>query len=384
MNVASDDIDDELVPTRRIDPRLVGTAGLAALSSLALTWVVFERLAPFSGTLGFWLAWYVVFLAMSAALAFIDLGPVAARDRVATIVITSGGIGVVVPLVVVLGYVVIKGWTALTPQFFVEDQSRVGPLSGQDVGGAGHAIVGTLQQVGIAMLISVPLGLATAVYLNEVKGRIAHLTRTVVDAMSSVPSIVAGLFIYAAIIRTGIYTPEPNGQNGFMAGLALTVLMLPTTTRTAEVVLRLVPGGLREAGLALGATDWKTVRHVVLPTARSGLVTATILGIARVVGETAPLLLTVGGNPQFNWNPLNGKQEALPLLVYKLRLFPQETQINRMWTGAFVLLIVVLVLFTIARRIGSRPPGGHRRNSRTPRISRPSRPTGHQRKDALA
>ena len=132
--------------------------------------------------------------------------------------------------------------------------------------------------------------------------------------------------------------------------------MLPTVTRTSEVVLRLVPGGLREASLALGGGEWATVRRITLPTARAGLLTAVILGVARVVGETAPLILTSLGNTSFNGDPFKGKQDALPLFVYRLIRFPQTASIQRAWTGAFVLLGLVLMLFVIARIIGGRGP----------------------------
>ena len=138
-------------------------------------------------------------------------------------------------------------------------------------------------------------------------------------------------------------------QTGLAAALSLAVLMLPTVTRTAEVVLRLVPGGLREASLALGGGEWATVRRIMLPTARAGLLTAVILGIARIVGETAPLLLTALGNTSYNADPFHGKQDALPLFVYRLVRFPQAAAIQRAWTGALVLLMLVLVLFVIAR-----------------------------------
>ena len=157
-----------------------------------------------------------------------------------------------------------------------QDQSHVGPLDSATKGGASHAIVGTLEQVGIATLISVPLGFATAVFLNEVGGALARPVRMLVDAMSAIPSIVAGLFIYTALIQSGYLQ-----QTGIAAALALSVLMLPTVTRTAEVVLRLVPGGLREASLALGAPEWRTTGQVdAADRAAPGLITAVILGVA--------------------------------------------------------------------------------------------------------
>ena len=164
--------------------------------------------------------------------------------------------------------------------------------------GISDAIIGTLEQVGIAALIGVPLAIATAVFLNEVGGRGVKLVRTVVTAMSGTPAVVAGIFIYSIFILTHVL-----GYSGFAASLALMVILLPSVTRVVEEVLRVVPGGLREASLALGAPQWRTVWSVVLPTARSGVVTAVLLGVARIVGETAPLLFTAFGSQVINSNP---------------------------------------------------------------------------------
>ena len=339
------------ISMRRVDMVDVVVQAGAAVSGLALTFLVMERLTPMSGALGFVLIWYAAFLGISW-FAVRDLhGATRAKDHVVRVLVWTGGLAAFVPLLLVVMYVVSKGITALRPQFFTEDQRYVGALSESTEGGGAHAIVGTLQQVGIATLVSVPLGVATAVYLNEVKGCLARPLRMVVDAMSAVPSIVAGLFIYAAwILALG------NQQSGLAGALALSVLFLPTVTRTSEVVLRLVPGGLREASLALGGTEWRTTLRVVLPTSRSGLVTAVILGVARVIGETAPLILTIGGAFVMNGNPLSGKQDALPYFVFRLIRFPQEAQVQRAWTGALVLLLLVLVLFVVARAIGGRGP----------------------------
>jgi phosphate transport system permease protein len=338
------------VRLRRFHPDdLTATCG-AGVSAFCAVWLVYERFTPLSGGLGFWLSWYVVFLALYWLIVRGRDGRMAATDRLATVVLTTAGLGLLVPLVLIVGYTVYKGWTALRPAFFVKDLRYTGSLSKATDGGGLHAIVGTLEQVGLAVLISVPLGVTTAVFLNEVGGRLARPVRLIVDTMSAIPSIVAGLFIYAVIVLT-------LGQNGFAGALALAVLMLPTVTRTAEVVLRLVPGGLREASLALGASEWRTVHDVVLPTSRSGLVTAVILGVARAIGETAPLLLTIGGAYVVNANPFHGKQDALPYFVYRLIKFPQTAQVQRAWTGALVLLALVLVLFVAARIVGGRKPG---------------------------
>lgn len=341
----------ERIRVRKVEPDQVIIVAGSAVSMLALTWLIYGRLLPLTGTLGFVVVWYALFLTANAFLTAQVYDRVRARDQIARVVVWSGGLLVIGALSIVVIYTLTRGIGALRPRFFLEDQRFVGALSDATEGGGGHAIVGTLQQVGLAMLISVPLGILTAIYLNEVKGRLARPLRMVTDAMSAVPSIVAGLFIYATwILALG------NEASGFAGALALSVLFLPTVTRTAEVVLRLVPGGLREASYALGGNEWETTSRVVVPTARSGLATAVILGMARVIGETAPLILTIGGAFVLNTNPFSGKQDALPYFVYRLVRFPQEAQIARAWTGALVLLLLVLVLFVIARAIGGRGP----------------------------
>lgn len=343
----------------------------SALTSVSLCWFFLQFVFAYQGALGFWVIAYLVFVAISFFSCRRIFGRIASQDLMARILVWSGALVVIVPLVLVVVYVVGQGYHSLRASFFLEDQRYVGALSDATEGGGAHAIIGTLEQVGIAALISIPLGILSAVYLNEVKGRFSRPLRTLTDAMSAIPSIVAGLFIYAAwILALG------NQQSGFAGSLALSVLFLPTVTRTSEVVLRLVPGGLREASLALGGTEWKTTRNVVLPTSRSGLVTAVILGVARVIGETAPLILTIGGAFVIEANPFSGKQDALPFFVYRLIRFPQESQIARAWTGALVLLIIVLVLFVVARYIGGRGVVSGKARSRKFRLRPTSIPKG--------
>ena len=347
----AESVSDERIRIKSVESLDVIVLFGSAISGFALSQLLYETFLPLSGALGYVIVWYLLFLAISWLSVRELRGSVRAKDHLVRVLVWTGASIAIVPLVLIVAYVIGKGYHALRPQFFTEDQRYVGALSDSTEGGGAHAIVGTIQQVGIASLIAVPLGITTAVYLNEVKGRLAKPLRTVVDAMSAVPSIVAGLFIYAAwILALG------NQQTGLAGSLALSVLFLPTVTRTAEVVLRLVPGGLREASLALGGTEWRTTSRVVLPTSRSGLVTAVVLGVARVIGETAPLILTVGGAFIMNWNPVSGKQDSLPFFVFRLIRFPQEAQIARAWTGALVLLILVLILFVIARAIGGRGP----------------------------
>ena len=331
----------------RIDRDSLVFGLFAAAVSVPVVALVFW-LTPLDGLVGWVLCAYGLFVAIYWQLTKRAVGGLRATDRVATVVMTTLGLGVVVPLCLIIGYVTLKGIRGLNSGFFTETMATVSPLDPADAGGAEHAILGTLWQVGLATLISVPLGVLSAVYLNEVGGRMAKTVRFFVDSMSGVPSIVAGLFIYTIwVVELG------KGFSGLAAAFALSVLMLPTVTRTAEEMLRLVPGGLRESSLALGASEWRTVWRVVLPSAKTGLVTAVILGIARVAGETAPLLMTAFGNDSVNTNPMQGPMSALPLFVYKQIRAPEANQIARAWTGALVLILLVLLLFVIARAIAA-------------------------------
>ena len=187
----------------------------------------------------------------------------------------------------------------------------VGPRDPFTKGGIKHAIIGSLIEIGIAVAITLPLGVGTAVFMTEVGGKFARIVRTVVEAMTALPSIVAGLFIYTVwIIALG----QP--RSGFAAALAISVMMLPIIARASDVVLRVVPGGLREASLALGASRWRTVWHVVLPTARPGLATALILGVARGIGETSPVLLTSGAAPSLVDRPGQRRLDELAAALH--------------------------------------------------------------------
>jgi phosphate transport system permease protein len=220
------------------------------------------------------------------------------------------------------------------------------------VGGISHAIVGTLIMMTISLIITVPLSMACAVFLNETSGRATSLVRTVVTAMTALPSILAGLFVFATwILILGF------PRSGLAASIATSIMMLPIIIRAADVVLRLVPGNLREAAAALGAPQWRTVWHVVLPTARSGLTTAVILGVARGIGETAPVLLTAGFTSTMNLNPQANPMVSLPLAAFQFVRSPQPTLVARGFATAAVLMILVLILFTVARILGGRPVG---------------------------
>lgn len=321
----------------------------SAAAAVALTWLVFARLMPLEGAFGAAVVAYLTFLLVYRAVVRQQHGKLAATDRVVSAVVWSVGGLVVALLVLVVGYVIVRGLPSLRPSFFTETLATTGALDEATDGGGLHSIVGTFQQVGLALVISLPVALVTAVYLNEVGGRLAGPVRFVIDALSGIPSIVAGLFIYAVWI-----VPTGWGYSGWAAALSLSIIMLPTICRTALEMLRLVPDGLREAALALGAPKWAVTWKVVLPTARSGLVTAVILGVARAVGETAPVLLTAFGASVLNANPFAAPQDNLPLFVWKQIASFKDSQQERAWVGALVLIVLVLAAFTLARVIGNR------------------------------
>ncbi|MFJ3721182.1 phosphate ABC transporter permease PstA [Streptomyces sp. NPDC090045] len=325
----------------------------AAAAALGLTSLLFGRVLPFDGPLGFTVVLYLAFMALYAVLVSLDENGSAVRARLAQAFVHGIAALLLAALLLVVGYAIVRGREALTHlNFFTEDMSGTGPLDPLTQGGALHAIVGTLEQIGIALAVTVPLGLACAVFLNEVPGRYARFVRTIVEAMTALPSIVAGLFVYATwILLLG------NDKSGLAAALALSVMMLPIVIRASDVVIRLVPGSLKEASYALGAGQWRTVWTVVLPTARSGLTTAVILGTARGIGETSPVLLTSGIAAGLNVNPVEGPQMSLPLATFSLVGYPDKTMIARGFGCAALLMALVLLLFVLARVIGGRAPG---------------------------
>ncbi|GAA1757805.1 phosphate ABC transporter permease PstA [Agromyces humatus] len=346
----------EIGPRRRIrSARLDDRFALlgAAAGAMAIAILLFGWIAPLSGVVGFVVVAFLAFVAIYALLVNTTSDGREMVDRVMTLVLASAGVVLFSALLFVVTFTLLRGLPALMNlNFFFQDMEFAGPLDGLDVGGVAHAIVGTLIQIGIALAISIPLGIVTALFLNEIGGRFARFVRTIVDAMTALPSIVAGLFVYSAVIL-GIGAE----RSGFAAALAITVMMLPIIVRASDVVLRLVAGNLREASYALGASRWRTVWHVVLPTARSGLVTAIILGTARGIGETSPVLLTSGITSVMNTNPFHGPMTSLPLQVFDFVRSPEPNFIARGFGTAAVLMLLVLALFAVARVIGGRGPG---------------------------
>jgi phosphate transport system permease protein len=268
-----------------------------------------------------------------------------AKNRLMTSLMLAAMVLAVLPLVGVLGYTVAKGLARFDGVFFTHSMRAV--AESDPNGGAYHAIIGTLEQVGIAALISVPFGIMVAVYLVEYSsGRLGRIVSFFVDVMTGLPSIVAGLFILALWVLA-----LHQGNSGFAGSLALVILMLPTVVRSCEEMLKLVPDSLREASYALGVAKWITVVRIVLPTALPGIITGVMLAVARVMGETAPVLLTVFGNSAINTNPFNGPQASLPLFVFNEVGQSFDNAVNRAWTGALVLILIVLLLNLIARTV---------------------------------
>jgi phosphate transport system permease protein len=281
------------------------------------------------------------------------------KDNVATVLVTLAFGAALIPLVWLLWTVVSKGWRAITRDgWFTND---VGTRTFRDPGGGAlHAIVGTLEQVAVCTLISVPIALMVGIYLVEYgRGPLARATTFMVDILSGVPSIVAALFIYAVFITT-----FHGSRAGSLVSFALVLLMIPVIVRTTEEMLRLVPNELREASYALGVPKWKTITRIVVPTALTGIITGIVLGVARVAGETAPLLILVGYNDNFNGNLFsNNFQGSLPGMINAQinnlgnnRSFTGQPihnyAIDRMWGAALTLIIIVMALNLIARILG--------------------------------
>jgi phosphate transport system permease protein len=318
----------------------VGTPLLAALV-VSLTGI--------RGGSGLFFTWLGLHLITGALLAKFGRRKYSIANSSLQVLLVASLILFVTAAMSVLLPVFVKGIAAFSSNLLFQDAAAVEPGSDLTSGGILHAIIGTTVIVIFASIISIPLGILAALYVTEVRGRLTPYVRFFVQAMSGVPSIVAGLFVYAALIVTGILP-----FSGLSGAIALSILMLPTVARTAEEVLLLVPDDLRSAALALGATQRKVVRMVVLPSAGAGLVTASILGVARITGETAPLLLTAFGSTAINTNPFNEPMSALPIYIFTQMLLGTENDVARAWFACMVLMIMVGLLFGTARFLVSR------------------------------
>ncbi|MCJ1680716.1 phosphate ABC transporter permease PstA [Streptomyces sp. APSN-46.1] len=268
-----------------------------------------------------------------------------AKDRVATSVVWVCFALAIVPLASLAWITISKGVKVLDPYFLTHSMS--GLLDVEAGGGIYHALLGTLEQVGIATLIAAPIGMFTAVYLVEYgRGKLAKAVTFFVDVMTGIPSIVAGLFVLATwTLMLGF------GPSGFAGAMALAILMMPVVVRSTEEMLKLVPNELREASLALGVPKWRTILKVVIPTAIGGITTGVMLAVARITGETAPVLLLVFGTKLINPNPFEGAQSSLPLYVYEQYSVGTDASMDRAWAAALVLIAFVMILNLVARGI---------------------------------
>ncbi|MEW2163279.1 phosphate ABC transporter permease PstA [Streptomyces sp. NPDC007084] len=268
-----------------------------------------------------------------------------AKDRVATSLVWVCFIVAVVPLVSLVWETVKRGVKVFDPHFL---SHSMGVVADTDTGGGiYHAIIGTLEQVGIASLIAVPIGVLTAIYLVEYgRGKLAKAVTFFVDVMTGIPSIVAGLFILSFWILI-----LDMGYSGFAGAMALSILMMPVVVRSTEEMLKLVPNELREASLALGIPKWRTILKVVLPTSIGGITTGVMLAVARITGETAPVLLLVWGTGFINNNPFDGPQASLPLYIYQQYAAGTSASVDRAWAAALALILFVMILNMGARAV---------------------------------
>lgn len=271
-----------------------------------------------------------------------------ATDRMATNLALLALVLTLIPLGFVIGYVIKRGIGVFGWGFLTHDLATTGPL--QAGGGVGHAIVGTVEQVLLASAFSIPLGIMVAIFITEYGGRrFATTVRFLIDVMTGIPSIVAGLFVLAFWIFA-----LHLSFSGIAAAIALSIIELPIIVRTSEEMIKLVPGPLREASYALGIPKWRTILRVVLPTASTGITTGVMLAIARVIGETAPVLLVAGNNNYFNDNPFKGQQGSIGVSIFQNATSASTFNVQRAWAAALTLILIVVVLYVAARLLTRR------------------------------
>jgi phosphate transport system permease protein len=333
-------------PWRRKTPAFTASVVIASVVPFVIVAALFLT-TDIPGALLMTVVYLPLQLVASGIAAFVTRGKRGILDSIIIVNAIGATIFSLVVLLSVIGSLVVRGFAALSAHFLYQNSVYISPSTPLEYGGIGHAILGTILIVTISALIAVPIGIATAVYITEVRGRAVPYVRFFVQAMSGVPSVVAGLFILTIIVATGAFQ-----QGALAGGLAYAILMLPTVARTAEEVLKLVPEDLRTGALALGSTRARTVYRVVLPAAKTGIITAVILGIARVIGETAPLLLAAGYADSTNLNPVGGPIAAVPTFIFNNVALPYPDAVARAWASALVLIILVAILFTAARIIG--------------------------------
>jgi phosphate transport system permease protein len=260
-------------------------------------------------------------------------------NRAMAVLTFACAVAVLAPLFLIFSFLARSGLGALTVDFF----THLPGAAGEPGGGMANAIAGTLVLIGLAGVVGVPLGVLGGIFLAEHPGgRFAGTARLMVDVMNGIPSIIIGLFAYTTLVL------PLRRFSAAAGGMALGVMLIPTVMRTTEEIVRLVPQGVREAALALGIPQWKVLVRVVVPAAAGGIVTGIMVGIARIAGETAPLLFTAFGNRFWNWNPLQ-PIAALPLQIFAYAISPFDDWHRQAWAGALVLVTIVLAISVVAR-----------------------------------
>ncbi|MFI6659666.1 phosphate ABC transporter permease PstA [Streptomyces sp. NPDC050523] len=288
----------------------------------------------------------LIFLVATYTIAASVEGRRQAKDRIATGLVWTAFVVALVPLVSLIWTTVVRGIKVLDVYFLTHSMGIV--ADSQPGGGIYHAIVGSIEQVGLATIMAAPVGVLTAIYLVEYgRGGLSRSVTFFVDVMTGIPSIVAGLFILSLML---IFDMQPFG---FAGSLALAILMMPIVVRSTEEMLKLVPNELREASLALGIPKWRTILKVVLPTSIGGIMTGIMLAVARIAGETAPVLLLVFGNRFINNNPFEGAQQSLPLYIYQqyANSAGANAAYDRAWAASLTLIAFVMILNLVARAI---------------------------------
>ena len=301
-------------------------------------------LTGLAGPLGFYLAFVLSFVVASFVQGMRH-DQVKAVDKMMTALVVAGFAMAFIPWASILFTVFQRGASAIYFGYFTHDMSYTAADDELGMGGLSHALVGSMLILLMASVIAIPFGIVTALYITEIKGKLSGVVRVIVQSMSGVPSIVAGLFIYSVIVANFSFS-------GIAGALALAILMLPTVARTSEEVLKLVPDDLRTSSYALGASQMATTFRIVLPTARSGLVTASMLGLARVAGETAPLILTAYYSAVYSLKVTGQPLASLPMYIFQNFSTGTDTALTRAWGGAAVLLSFIFILFIIARLAG--------------------------------
>ena len=301
-------------------------------------------LTGLAGPLGFYLAFVLSFVVASFVQGMRH-DQVKAVDKMMTALVVAGFAMAFIPWASILFTVFQRGASAIYFGYFTHDMSYTAADDELGMGGLSHALVGSMLILLMASVIAIPFGIVTALYITEIKGKLSGVVRVIVQSMSGVPSIVAGLFIYSVIVANFSFS-------GIAGALALAILMLPTVARTSEEVLKLVPDDLRTSSYALGASQMATTFRIVLPTARSGLVTASMLGLARVAGETAPLILTAYYSAVYSLKVTGQPLASLPMYIFQNFSTGTDTALTRAWGGAAVLLTFIFIIFIFARLAG--------------------------------